>query len=239
MRCRACSARRPELLDAVHQAVVPMRTVAEKRRELANFLSAGHTTFGDDGHGVREPHRPAHRDHHPAVPGARRARRRRSRVPGHRHPDQHPVRPASSTRCGIPTGTTAPGNSCWCSPLTGCTPGRTARATASWRARAARPRPSPQDVPALAPMTDPRNYPLPRTRARRQRRTRWAAHRSGQDRPNPRPRAQCRVRTPARAGGPGQHRACRAGARTGPARPPALPLLPAEAQPVAPGRENP
>ncbi|MGE2734582.1 MlaD family protein [Mycolicibacterium vaccae] len=39
----------PELLDALHQAVVPMRTVAEKRRELADFLSAGHTTFGTMG----------------------------------------------------------------------------------------------------------------------------------------------------------------------------------------------
>lgn len=36
----------PELLEAVHRAVVPMRTVAEKRRELATFLSAGQTTFG-------------------------------------------------------------------------------------------------------------------------------------------------------------------------------------------------
>lgn len=39
----------PELLEAVHQAVVPMRTVAEKRQELADFLSAGHTTFGTMG----------------------------------------------------------------------------------------------------------------------------------------------------------------------------------------------
>jgi ABC-type transporter Mla subunit MlaD len=36
----------PELLEAVHRAVVPMRTVAEKHRELANFLSVGQTTFG-------------------------------------------------------------------------------------------------------------------------------------------------------------------------------------------------
>lgn len=39
----------PELLDAVHHAVVPMRTVAEKRQQLANFLSAGQTTFGTVG----------------------------------------------------------------------------------------------------------------------------------------------------------------------------------------------
>lgn len=39
----------PELLDAVHHAVVPMRTLAEKRQELANFLSAGVTTFGTMG----------------------------------------------------------------------------------------------------------------------------------------------------------------------------------------------
>lgn len=39
----------PDLLDAVHHAVVPMRTVAEKRRELANFLSAGQTTLGTVG----------------------------------------------------------------------------------------------------------------------------------------------------------------------------------------------
>jgi phospholipid/cholesterol/gamma-HCH transport system substrate-binding protein len=39
----------PDLLEAVHQAVVPMRTVAEKRQELAHFLSAGHTTFGTMG----------------------------------------------------------------------------------------------------------------------------------------------------------------------------------------------
>jgi hypothetical protein len=36
----------PELLEAVHRAVVPMRTVAEKRQELARFLAAGQTTFG-------------------------------------------------------------------------------------------------------------------------------------------------------------------------------------------------
>lgn len=39
----------PDLLEAVHHAVVPMRTVAEKRQQLANFLSAGHTTFGTMG----------------------------------------------------------------------------------------------------------------------------------------------------------------------------------------------
>lgn len=39
----------PDLLEAVHHAVVPMRTVAEKRQDLANFLSAGQTTFGTMG----------------------------------------------------------------------------------------------------------------------------------------------------------------------------------------------
>ncbi|MGE2727607.1 MCE family protein [Mycolicibacterium pulveris] len=39
----------PDLLDAVHSAVVPMRTLAEKRQALAHFLSAGHTTFGEMG----------------------------------------------------------------------------------------------------------------------------------------------------------------------------------------------
>ncbi|BBX01881.1 mammalian cell entry protein [Mycolicibacterium moriokaense] len=39
----------PDLLDAVHSAVVPMRTFAEKRQELATFLSAGHATFGEVG----------------------------------------------------------------------------------------------------------------------------------------------------------------------------------------------
>lgn len=39
----------PDLLNAVHDAVVPMRTIAEKRQELANFLSAGLTTFGTMG----------------------------------------------------------------------------------------------------------------------------------------------------------------------------------------------
>lgn len=39
----------PDLLDAVHHAVVPMRTVAEKRQELASFLSAGLNTFGTMG----------------------------------------------------------------------------------------------------------------------------------------------------------------------------------------------
>lgn len=39
----------PELLDALHHAVVPMRTVAEKRQQLAAFLSAGQTTFGTVG----------------------------------------------------------------------------------------------------------------------------------------------------------------------------------------------
>lgn len=37
----------PDLLDAVHSAVVPMRTLAEKRQELTHFLSAGHATFGE------------------------------------------------------------------------------------------------------------------------------------------------------------------------------------------------
>ncbi|HLS77437.1 MAG TPA: MCE family protein [Nocardia sp.] len=36
----------PELLDALHQAVVPMRTVAEKREQLNAFLAAGLTTTG-------------------------------------------------------------------------------------------------------------------------------------------------------------------------------------------------
>ncbi|KKW63915.1 MCE family protein [Mycolicibacterium elephantis] len=39
----------PNLLDAVHSAVVPMRTLAEKRQELTHFLSAGHATFGEIG----------------------------------------------------------------------------------------------------------------------------------------------------------------------------------------------
>lgn len=39
----------PDLLDSVHHALVPMRTVAEKRQELTNFLSAGRTTFSTMG----------------------------------------------------------------------------------------------------------------------------------------------------------------------------------------------
>ncbi|OBB38902.1 MCE family protein [Mycobacterium sp. 852002-51961_SCH5331710] len=39
----------PDLLDAVHSAVVPMQTFAEKRQDLAHFLSAGHATFGEVG----------------------------------------------------------------------------------------------------------------------------------------------------------------------------------------------
>ena len=39
----------PDLLDAVHHAVVPMRTVAEKRQQLANFLAAGQITLGTMG----------------------------------------------------------------------------------------------------------------------------------------------------------------------------------------------
>ncbi|OBH44203.1 MlaD family protein [Mycobacterium mantenii] len=39
----------PDLLEALHHAVVPMRTVAEKRQSLTNFLSAGQTTFGTMG----------------------------------------------------------------------------------------------------------------------------------------------------------------------------------------------
>lgn len=39
----------PDLLDALHRAVVPMRTVAEKRQELTNFLSAGISTLGTMG----------------------------------------------------------------------------------------------------------------------------------------------------------------------------------------------
>ncbi|ORW21256.1 mammalian cell entry protein [Mycolicibacter nonchromogenicus] len=36
----------PDLLGAVHQMVVPMRTLAEKRLALADFLSAGNATMG-------------------------------------------------------------------------------------------------------------------------------------------------------------------------------------------------
>lgn len=36
----------PDLLDAVHQMVVPMRTLAEKRLALADFLAAGNATTG-------------------------------------------------------------------------------------------------------------------------------------------------------------------------------------------------
>ncbi|OMC13099.1 mammalian cell entry protein [Mycolicibacter heraklionensis] len=36
----------PDLLDAVHQMAVPMRTLAEKRLALADFLSAGNATMG-------------------------------------------------------------------------------------------------------------------------------------------------------------------------------------------------
>jgi ABC-type transporter Mla subunit MlaD len=39
----------PDLLDAVHHAVVPMRTLAAKRQALAHFLSAGSATFGEMG----------------------------------------------------------------------------------------------------------------------------------------------------------------------------------------------
>ncbi|MGV0836897.1 MlaD family protein [Mycolicibacterium thermoresistibile] len=39
----------PEMLDAVHSAVVPMRTLAEEREELARFLTAGTATFGEMG----------------------------------------------------------------------------------------------------------------------------------------------------------------------------------------------
>nr|WP_307828671.1 MCE family protein [Antrihabitans sp. YC2-6] len=36
----------PELVDALHNAVVPLRTLAEKRAELMNFLAAGQQTTG-------------------------------------------------------------------------------------------------------------------------------------------------------------------------------------------------
>ncbi|MGB8403241.1 MAG: MCE family protein [Mycobacterium sp.] len=36
----------PALLDTVHHAIKPMRTIAEKKQELTNFLSAGLNTFG-------------------------------------------------------------------------------------------------------------------------------------------------------------------------------------------------
>lgn len=39
----------PDFLDAIHNAVVPLRTVAEKRVELTNFLSAGQKTFATVG----------------------------------------------------------------------------------------------------------------------------------------------------------------------------------------------
>lgn len=39
----------PDLIDAIHNAVVPLRTVAEKRVELTDFLSAGQKTFATVG----------------------------------------------------------------------------------------------------------------------------------------------------------------------------------------------
>lgn len=36
----------PDLLNAVHESIVPMRTVAEKREEILSFLSAGGYTLG-------------------------------------------------------------------------------------------------------------------------------------------------------------------------------------------------
>ncbi|MEV0685438.1 MCE family protein [Nocardia sp. NPDC050378] len=46
---RGLNAAAPELLDALHQAVVPMRTVAEQHDQLAGLLTAGGTTLGTVG----------------------------------------------------------------------------------------------------------------------------------------------------------------------------------------------
>ncbi|MFD4459076.1 MlaD family protein [Nocardia sp. NPDC058480] len=46
---RGLSAAAPELLDALHQAVVPMRTFAEQHDELAGLLTASGTTLGTVG----------------------------------------------------------------------------------------------------------------------------------------------------------------------------------------------
>lgn len=151
----------PELLDAVHQAVVPMRTIAEKRRQLADFLSAGHTTFGALGTAFEN-----HTDRMIVITtqlspvlgvfaegGAEfpkivtRINHLSQRFLGEVWNDERkhgtgkfllvftPNR--MYTRQDCPRYGALEGSSCTTAPLT-------------------------QDVPALAPMTDPRNYPHPR-----------------------------------------------------------------------------
>ena len=60
----------PDLLDALHQAVEPMRTFAETRGQLASLLSGADDTVGTTLPIVQQPHRPAHQDHHRLHPGA-------------------------------------------------------------------------------------------------------------------------------------------------------------------------
>ncbi|MGE2714142.1 MlaD family protein [Mycolicibacterium litorale] len=153
----------PDLLEAVHQAVVPMRTIAEKREALTSFLSAGHTTFGTMGTAFEN-----HTDRMIVITtqlspvlgvfadgGAQfpvivsrinnLSKRFFAEVwnPERKHGTGKfmlvftPNR--MYTRQDCPRYGELAGPSCTTAPVT-------------------------QDVPALAPMIDPRNYPHPRTR---------------------------------------------------------------------------
>ncbi|WNG89251.1 MCE family protein [Mycobacterium sp. ITM-2016-00317] len=229
----------PELLDAVHQAVVPMRTVAEKRRELADFLSAGNTTFGSMGTAFEN-----HTDRLIAITtqlspvlgvladgGAEfpaivtRINNLSTRFfdevwnPDRNHGTGKfmlvftPNR--MYTRQDCPRYGALEGPSCATAPVT-------------------------QDVPALAPMTDPRSYPLPRTMPGGN----VGPVGSAEERAaiaellGPDTNVASEILLGPVARGNTVHVVPEPVPNSDAATPP-LPLLPAEAQPVAPGGENP
>lgn len=154
----------PDLLEAVHQAVVPMRSVAEKRQALAHFLSAGNTTFGTMGTAF-ENHTDRMivittqlspvlgviadgADQFPAIVSRMNELSKRFFAEVWNPERNHgtgkfmlvftPNR--MYTRQDCPRYGDLAGPSCATAPVT-------------------------QDVPALAPMTDPRSYPHPRNQS--------------------------------------------------------------------------
>ncbi len=196
----------PELVEAVHNAVVPMRTVAEKRRELAGFLSAGHTTFGTVGEafenntdnlivittglspvlGVLADGEP---EYAPMV----------TRI--------HDVVNRFFTHVWKADRNTAVGKF-----LLVFTPNKMYTRQdcpryGTWRAPSCRTAPLTADPPVLPRVADPRNYPAATADVGRQRRfggQPGGTRAVGRD---PRPGTQRGLRTAARAGGPRQHRA--------------------------------
>lgn len=154
----------PNLLEAVHRAVVPMHTIAEKRAALTDFLSAGNTTFDTMGTAfenqtdrmivITTQLSPVlgviadGADQFPVIVSRMNNLSKRFFAevwnPERKHGTGKfmlvftPNR--MYTRQDCPRYGNLAGPSCTTAPVT-------------------------QDVPALAPMTDPRNYPLPRTQS--------------------------------------------------------------------------